>query len=314
MSRFQLSPALSSSVLSVWPVAQACLLFQNPCIAFTLSLLYHNNTIVHFSFGVVAPSLLFSPTSHWGILRSPTSLHPWGVQVAEVLLPAIPAKPHCPSHCLGLHAVLNIFTCFPCLLTLLWLLLLQFCRTLNFSLLFVSSSLHLAFAQASVDIFQSVSHYVSELALKFSLLAYFLCRSFTYVLQALGDGQEHLCIIIWAEESCLCPCPTKIRNNCICAVLRQSQAPCFALGGLGLGSAQQWTCSTWLLGLPSAQTMPVEMQPGSSRKPHRGEPAYNTFESPPASSLCFFLFPLLSITESIFKDWWASAIVRSLAM
>lgn len=144
MGRFQLSPALSSSVLSVWPVVQACLLFQNPCIAFTLSRLYHNNTIVRFSFGVVALSLLFSPTSHWGNLRSPTSLHPWGVQVAEVLLPAIPATPHCPSHCLGLRAVLNIFTCFPCLLTLLWLLLLQFCRTLNFSLLFFSSSLHLA--------------------------------------------------------------------------------------------------------------------------------------------------------------------------
>lgn len=78
---------------------------------------------------------------------------------------------------------------------------------------------------------------ISELVLKFSSLAYFLYRSFTYVLQALGDGQEHLRIITWAEESCLCPCPTKIRNNCICAMLRQSQGPCFALGGLSTAMA-----------------------------------------------------------------------------
>lgn len=42
-------------------------------------------------------------------------------------------------------------------------------------------------------------------------------RGFTYVLQAVWDGQEHLCSTSWAEHSSLCPYPTKTEHNSKCS-------------------------------------------------------------------------------------------------
>lgn len=225
MGRFLVSLTLSSPAFSAWPVIPACLLFQNtPCaIYFVLTVLQSHRHLAWLAASLFSSHIRLSEE----VSVAPRAPHHIPVCGSSAAFPkhavllctsqiifccfalVIPAKSHSLSHHLCLSPVLSIS---------------QHFSSADFSLHFISSSLHLwvLLFQRHRCTFQSAFHYVSELVHKFSLFTYFLSRSFTYVLQAVGDGQEHLWVVCWAEESLPCPYPTKPTNNCISTMLGQS--------------------------------------------------------------------------------------------
>lgn len=60
IGKAQLARILSSTVFNMLSVIQACLLFQDPCVPFTLSLPYDNHTFIQLLFGMTCREFILS--------------------------------------------------------------------------------------------------------------------------------------------------------------------------------------------------------------------------------------------------------------